>query len=126
MRKQITSFYLESLLLIALFTAILLVLLGVFTGAKAQSAQAEQLTRAVLLAEDAAEALAASDSAESLQALLNEEDNARLDGNVLIVSHDGYEVNITLSPEGAMLYGDIRVIRNGQELYALETAVCVR
>ena len=126
MKKQITSFYLESLLLVVLFTAILLVLMSVFSGAKVQSVQAERLTQAVLLAENAAEALAGSDSEESLQALLNENDNTRLDGNVLIVSHDGYEVNITLDRSGAMLYGDIRVTRNGQEIYALETAVCVR
>ena len=123
MRKQITSFYLESLLLIALFTAILLVLLGVFTGAKAQSAQAEQLTRAVLLAEDAAEALAASDSAESLQTLLNETYDTQLAGNVLTVSRDGYDMHITLDRAGALLRGDIRVMRNGQEIYALASAV---
>ena len=126
MKKQITSFYLESLLLIVLFTAILLVLMSVFSGAKVQSAKAEQLTQAVLLAENAAEALAGSDSAESLQALLEENDNTQLDGNVLTVFHDGYEMDITLNRSGAMLYGDIRVTRNGQEIYAMETAVCVR
>ena len=122
MRKQITSFYLESLLLIVIFTAILLVLLGVFSGAKVQSARAEQLTQAVILAENAAEAVAAADSVESLQALLDAAESLRLDGDVLSFSSDGYEVNIIYEPDGAMRYSAIRVSKGGEEIYALETA----
>ena len=122
MRKQITSFYLESLLLIVIFTAILLILLGVFSGAKAQSVRAEQLTKAVIMAENAAEAVAASDSMEDLQALLAGAESMRLDGNVLSLFDQGYELDIRVIPDGAMRYATIRVSRGGEELYTLETA----
>ena len=78
MRKngQVTAFYLETLLLILVFIAIILVLTQVFGLGRMQSAEAKGLNDAVTLAQNAAEAVAASESAEELLGLLNTSDNA--------------------------------------------------
>ena len=76
MKKQdLTSFYLEALLLVAVFVAMILVLTGVFGAARAQSRHARELTDAVTLSSNAAEAAAGADSLEELAALLDEGGN---------------------------------------------------
>ena len=77
-RQQLTSFYLEALLLVAAFVAMILVLTGVFGAARVRSAQARHLTQAVTIAANAAEAVSAADSLDRAAALLYE------GGNVLI------------------------------------------
>ena len=126
MRKQLTAFYMETLLLLAAFMAIVLVLVSVFGGARQQSTQAAQLTHAVRLAENAAEAVASVDSVDALQELLSQEGSTRLDGGVLTVLYDDYELAITWEPEGALVNNAITVSRNGEEIYTLETAVYIR
>ena len=80
MKKQehITAVYVETLLLILVFIAIILVLTHVFGLGKVQSSRARLLTNAVCLAENAAEAVAASDSPEAVAALLDEGGNVRI------------------------------------------------
>ncbi|MBQ3481464.1 MAG: hypothetical protein IJH48_03885 [Oscillospiraceae bacterium] len=79
MKKQLlTSFYVEALLLIAAFVAMVLVLTAVFGTARAKSVEAYRLTRAVTLAANAAEAVSAADSLEQAAALLDEGGNVRL------------------------------------------------
>ena len=126
MRKQLTAFYMETLLLLAAFMAIILVLVSVFGGARQQSTQAAQLTHAVRLAENAAEAVASVDSVDALQDLLGQGGGMRLDGSVLTVLYDDYELAITWEPEGALVNSAITVSRNGEEIYTLETAVYIR
>ena len=76
-RKQhITAFYLETLLMIVVFISIILVLTRVFGNARVQSAEAKQLTSAVTLAQNTAEAVSASGSPEELFSILNAEQNA--------------------------------------------------
>ncbi len=74
-RNELTSFYLEALLLIVAFVAIILVLTGVFGTARVQSEDAKELTTAVMLASNAAEAVSAADSLEQAAALLDEGGN---------------------------------------------------
>ena len=82
-RNELTSFYLEALLLIVAFVAIILVLTGVFGTARAQSAEAKELTQAVMLASNAAEAVAAADSLEQAAAMLDVGGNVRIsDGKI--------------------------------------------
>ena len=52
-KAQTTSFYVETLLLIAVFVAIILGLTQIFGLAEAESSRSEQLTGAVMLAENA-------------------------------------------------------------------------
>ena len=123
MKKHITAFYLETLLLIMVFVAIILVLTGVFSGARAQSVHAANLTRAVELAENAAEAVSASDSLETLQSLLDENGNTQRNGDILTVFQDEFQVDISWKPEGEVVSSTIAVSRNEAEIYTLETAV---
>ncbi len=124
MKKHITAFYLETLLLAAAFVGVILVLTGVFGQARAQSAQAVRLTRAVALAENAAEAVAASDSEETLRSLLAGEGDVTWSPGSVVLTDGDYVVDITWSPEGAVAGGHIAVAFRGQEIYALDTAVC--
>ena len=74
--SHITGFYVETLMMIVVFLLIILLLTQVFGLAQMQSTKAKRLNGAVLLAQNAAEAVAASETAEDLLALLNENDNA--------------------------------------------------
>lgn len=126
MKKHITAFYLETLLLTAVFVSVILVLTGIFGRARAQSVQARQLTRAVTLAENAAEAMAAAGSEQTLAGLLAaqgtvEQQPGRL---LLTAGPDGtYTVDITWTPQGSVAAGHIAVSCQGREVYALDTAV---
>ena len=78
-KEHITSFYLETLLLIVVFVGIILVLTQVFGMARARSSQAKEKTSAVCLCQNAAEAFAAADSSQELVNLLNENNNVFLE-----------------------------------------------
>ena len=74
--SHITGFYLETLMLIVVFLVIILVLTQVFGLAQMQSTKAKRLTGAVILAQNAAEAVSASKTPEELLTLLNDDNNA--------------------------------------------------
>mgnify|MGYP007101846402 CR=1 FL=1 len=138
MRKNITTFYVETLLLIAVFIAILLVLTQVFGGAKVQTTQARLLTNGVCLAENAAEAFSRSDSPETLAALLDQNGNTGQEGQTLTAAYDAdmtpdpdgmLVVSVVWDPNptqtGTLVSGQIQVLRRdtGDLVYSLETAV---
>ena len=140
-KQHITSFYMETLVLALIFIAVILVLTKVFSLSGQMSGRAKVLTNAVHLAENAAEALAASDSLEMLAILLEE------DGNVQILQQDGqavlqarYDEKMKPAADGNFLVevlwvseagnengltqGVINVSRedSGEQLYMLKTA----
>jgi predicted negative regulator of RcsB-dependent stress response len=78
-KEHITSFYLETLLLIIVFVGIILVLTQVFGLARSTSVQAKEKTSAVCLCQNAAEAFAAAESSQELLDLLNQNHNASLE-----------------------------------------------
>lgn len=137
-RNELTSFYLEALLLIVAFVAILLVLTGVFGTARAQSAEAKELTQAVMLASNAAEAVAAADSLEQAAAMLDEGGNVRVSDGKIKASYfsdgspctDGKgDLNMTVtwepSAEDPGLVGSritVSTADDGGTVYTLETA----
>lgn len=123
MKKHITAFYLETLLLVAVFAAIIPVLTGIFGGARAESARAAHLTHAVQLAENAAEAFSASHSLEEVGALLDGQGSAVLEGDALTVTQDEYKTRITWEPEENLVSGRVTVYYNEDVLYTLDTAV---
>lgn len=123
MKRHGTAFYIETLLLIIAFVAIILVTTQVFGNARAKSAQAKHLTEAVVLAENAAEAVSASGSLEEVQSFLTNEGTSQIEGNVLTVWKDGYQIDVTWEPEGALVDSSITVLWNGNEIYKIETAV---
>ena len=67
---HITAFYFETLLLVLVFLGIILILTQVFGMGRIQSAKAAQLSDAVTLAQNAAEAVSAAKSPTELAALL--------------------------------------------------------
>jgi type II secretory pathway pseudopilin PulG len=82
-KQQLTSFYLEALLLVVAFVAMIAVLTGVFGASLQRSKNARQLTQAVTLAANAAEAVSASDDLEQAAALLDEGGNVRVENGRL-------------------------------------------
>lgn len=136
---EITAFYLETLLLILVFVAILLVLTQVFGLGRMQSAEARSLTDAVSLAQNTAEAFAAAESPEELLRLLDAEGcasllpdtagvEARYDAALRPAADGCYLVQTLWLSEpdesGVLVSGTILVFRSsgGEELYRLETA----
>ena len=142
MKKQLlTSFYVEALLLIAAFVAMVLVLTAVFGTARAKSVEAYRLTRAVTLAANAAEAVSAADSPEQAAALLDEGGNVRLaaglieaaylaDGSPCLDGNGALRLTVSweASPEdAALVVNRITVFAADTQasVYTLETA-CFR
>ncbi len=129
--KQVhtTAFYIETLLLIVAFVAVILVLTRAFGEARRESAKAKELTDAVILAQSAAEAVSASSDPEELVRLLGSAQTAELrDGKVFAVSEDGYETEVTWEPgasgTGTLVTSTITVRLSGSEdpVYVLDTA----
>ncbi len=75
---QLTAFYVEMLLMTVAVTIMVLLLTRFFALGRAESSEARDLTGAVSLAENAAEAFSASRSPEELRGLLDENGNASL------------------------------------------------
>lgn len=141
-KRHITSFYIETLVLVAVFLPMVLVLARVFALSGDLSGKAERLTQAVHLAENAAEAVAASESLDTLQALLEEDGNVRVSqegaqgslqawyGNGMEpVSGGEFRVEVSWLPvaaaRGSFVESTVRVywMEEAEPLYVLETAV---
>lgn len=139
-KQHITAFYLETLLLILVFVAIILVLTHIFGIARAQSSGARLLTNAVRLAENGAEALSASRSEGELLALLDEAGNASLreDGAGVTAYYDTdmrpdpagrLRLDVSWEPEGDGLVRSVVTVRlreAAEPIYGLDTAVYLK
>ena len=130
--KQVhtTAFYIETLLMIVAFVAVILVLTRAFGEARRESARARELTDAVILAQSAAEAVSASDDLEELARLMGSTQRAELrDGKLFAVSEDGYETEVSWEPggegTGTLVSSTITVRLPGssEPIYVLDTAV---
>ena len=99
--QHVTAFYLETLLFIAVFISIILVLTRVFGLGQSQSGQAKLLTNAVCLAQNAAEAVASSRSPADVLALLDVNGNARQERNEVNAS---YRKDMTPDAGGELLH----------------------
>lgn len=97
--KRITAFYMEMLVLVAVFTGVILLLSQVFVTAKEQSAQAKVLTNAVCLAENAAGVHAAYLSVpELILGQMDENHNAALEEDGRIRAR--YAADMAPDPSG--------------------------
>lgn len=123
MKKHITAFYFETLLMILVFVAMILVLSGVFGGARARSAEARHLTKAVDIAGSAAEAVAASKSPEELERTLGALGETTREDGKLTLREGEYLTEVTWEPEGELAESVITVFWDGREVYSLATAV---
>lgn len=126
MKRHITAFYFETLVLILSFVAIILVLSGVFGAAEAKSADAAHLTKSVSLAENAAEAVSASATVQELQALLGETGDTALSGDGVTLRDGEYRVEVSWEPDGALVESHIAVYWQEQEIYSLDTGVLIK
>jgi len=143
--NHITAFYIEVLLLTVGLIGIVLVLTQIFALGRRASAEARELTDAVCLAQNAAEALSASSAPEELCALLDEGGNADLvegtDGPAIRAGYDAdlrpdrdgkLIVTVTWDEEsaaaGRMVRSHITVTGKdgGREIYSLDTAVFIK
>lgn len=118
-KHSVTTFYLESLILIVIVMAVILTLSGVFGLANAQSHKASLLTEAVHLAENAAESAAAYTDGTSYQAALD------------VINRDSQDLRVQVSenPESESLVRyDISVYDKSSNhvIYELTTTVCQR
>ena len=143
-KQHITAFYLEALLMIIVFIGTILILTRVFGAGKAQSGIAKMTTNAVCLAENAAEAVAASESPDDVLRYLNENGNAgEVSDGLIRASYKTdmtpdpageFAVDVTWEPEessaggGTMVRSTITVRYENREepVYVLNTAVYLR
>ncbi len=130
--RQMTTFYVETLVLIMVFIVIILVLTQIFGMARTESAHARDLTNAVILASNAAERFSAADTVEELLEL-TDNGNSSLYGAVLTARYDHglqpdpdgiYTVRTVWKQEDALMYATITVSVSGDEkpVYKLSTA----
>ena len=134
MNRRITSFYVETLILILVFVAVILTLTKIFGMSKKLSDETKLLTSAVTLTQNAAEAFSVSESDEKLFSLLDESGNASLENGTVSAS---YRADMSPDPDGVLCvivertvsepaFSEcvIRVIHSdtGAELYSVETA----
>lgn len=140
-RRHVTNFYMETLILVVVLVAVILVLTRVFAFSADLSSRAGRLTRAVHLAENAAEAVAASDNTDTLRMLLEENGNVQVrqegadsilsawyDEDMQPVSDGKFCVEVSWELEDAA--GDfaestvsVYWMEETEPLYVLETAV---
>ena len=135
---HITAFYLETLLLIVVFIGIILILTQVFGLSRMQSREAARLTDAVILAQNAAEAVSASQSPQEAAALLAQETGTwgtAIKGSGIQVCFNQslrpdpegiYKVLVSWDDEGGgFVRSQINVFYDTEKkpLYTLETAV---
>ena len=101
-RHRTTTFYMETLFLIAVFIAVILVLTRVFGAGRSQSREARLLTDAVSLAQNAAEAVSGSSSMEDVAALLGVEGafDITVDEEQGIIVR--YDLDMKPDPEGEL------------------------
>ena len=135
MRKHITGFYIEVLLLIVVFIGMILVLTRIFGLGKMESTRARLLTNAVTLAGNAAEAVSGSKDPADLLILLNEKENAERSENMVYAhyktdmtpaANGEFEVAVDWQPEeDGLAKASICVFYREEEtpVYTLETSV---
>ena len=128
-----TAFYIETLLMIVAFVAVILVLTRAFGEARRESARARELTDAVILAQNAAEAVSASEDLEDLARLLGNTQKTEVrEGKLLAVSDNGYITEVSWEPSGGetgtLVSSTIAVRLAGSDdpIYKLDTAVFLR
>ncbi len=133
-KHRITVFYIEMLLLVAVFTGVILVLSNVFARAKEQSSNAKSLNGAVQLAENAAEIVGGTDDHSEMVDLLGGDNNAacHLESQKLLARYNGdmepdpdggFLVVITWEDIEGLTNYDITVTWREDPIYELETSV---
>ncbi len=124
------SFYMEVMIMLVVFIAVIVNLSRVFTLSRRQSWQARQLSDAVILASSGAEICASCRSEEELLELLQDAGAKRSDAGITASFNDRFEMDpsgemimeIGWLPEGEkFVETPISISCNGTEIYTLNT-----
>lgn len=139
--NRASAFYIETLALLAVFAMVTVILVKGFVLADRLSRKAEALSKAVHLAENAAEMAAASDSGEMFLDLLNENGNAcaleaadalcsayraEYDAEMMPAKEGAFRLEVSRSLEqGGLVRSAIKVYWDdaAEPVYALDLAV---
>ncbi len=142
-QKHITSFYIETIVMILIFVMVILILTQVFGASRKESVEAMRLTDAVCLAENAQTAVTASGSASELAELLDNGNETLREESGQTVIDCFYDRDLKPSKEGAyrltvtwkqkagqegFVPGTIEVYYQNEDLptYSLDTGVYVK
>ena len=132
LNKKNTAFYVETLLMVVLMLIVSLLIMRVYGAARRDSQKAQQLTNAVMLAENTAEYAAASDGPEALCGLLGGqmsgsgaayEITAYYNEDMLPAEGGDYLVCVSWTQQDDLAEVAIRVCLQDEEIYSLDTAV---
>ena len=121
-------FFIEILIIIVFFSICAGVCMNLFAKAKLISVESSDLTKGVMVAKSAAEAVKAEGDSPELERLLG----GCRDGNMIRIYYDGqwqklprkeaavYELAVRLTEEQGVLAAEIRVLKGDQEIHSLK------
>ena len=123
-RHYSRMFYVETFLLLALFTRMILILSGVFVRSKTRSTRAKNLTDSVLIAQNVAEVSISCREPEDLPEALGTDESYmesfacedakrqavfRMDEMMNVSKEGRYKVSLSWHTENGIVYADISV-----------------
>ena len=127
--KRGIAFYVETVLLVLFLSVALAVLVQVFAAAQGMGTQAQRLSDGTLLAENAAELIAASESEEEFRSLVNVSPESEIclhydvqNGIVKEAEDCFYCLKISLKKDGTLVEAQIDVSAEDELVYSLQTA----
>lgn len=127
--KRGIAFYVETVLLVLFLSVALAVLVQVFAAAQGMETQAQRLSDGTLLAENAAELIAASESEEEFRSLVNVSPESEIclhydvQNGIVKEAEDGfYCLKISLKKDGTLVEAQIDVSAEDELVYSLQTA----
>ena len=127
--KRGIAFYVETVLLVLFLSVALAVLVQVFSAAQGMGTQAQRLSDGTLLAENAAELIAASESEEEFRSLVNVSPESEIclhydvQNGIVKEAEDGfYCLKISLKKDGKLVEAQIDVSAEDELVYSLQTA----
>lgn len=127
--KRGIAFYVETVLLVLFLSVALAVLVQVFSAAQGMGTQAQRLSDGTLLAENAAELIAASESEEEFRSLVNVSPESEIclhydvQNGIVKEAEDGfYCLKISLKKDGTLVEAQIDVSAEDELVYSLQTA----
>ena len=127
--KRGIAFYVETVLLVLFLSVALAVLVQVFAAAQGLGTQAQRLSDGTLLAENAAELIAASESEEEFRSLVNVSPESEIclhydvQNGIVKEAEDGfYCLKISLKKDGTLVEAQMDVSAEDELFYSLQTA----
>lgn len=112
------AFYIEALLLVLFLLVSMVVLIQMFSSSRSMGQEAHQLTKAVIMAQNAAEEFASGEISQPETLLYFGENGQAAEAP----QEGGYQVRVLVEEKDSMKAATIQVERFGEEIYSLNTA----